>query len=527
MSFHKYVYFSQMKFTRLFPVPKIANIIILLIGVQLVNAQDISDFELINKAYAAQNPNESISLLQQVTGVDALADTVRNKYYLASGIAHGQLGNGDSSIYFLNKCVDAAVASNDDYSLMRAYNSIGVLTRIQGDHERSLDAFQHAEKIALENEGELRFEEAKSDIIGNIGGIFYQLKDYSSSWGYAKKSLDNSFQTGDTASIGNGYLMLAIVTEALDSIKESITYNERALAFLEVADDINSLAYVENNLGDLYKSKRDYNEALIHYLKATNYAAKLGDAETQAHTKLSAGDCYLQMGLLTKSKGFTEEGLRIAEEGKYPIHSKNAHNLLFNIARKKGNYKIALEEKLLATSINDSLNAAEARERLAEVEAKYESEKKQQQIELLTTQNELAAISLEKKSREQLAVIIGAVVLLVIGVAITYFITYQARLKEKLLTEETDNLRLRITSLIEQTSDAPEIDLEELNSRLVTPLTDREFEVFQLAISQHSNSEIADKVFLSVNTVKFHLKKVYEKLGVANRKEALHFAVKS
>ncbi len=526
MCFHKYGYFSQMKFDRLLPIRKSANIVIVLIAVQLVGAQAISDLELINKAYDAQNPNESLNLLQQVNDVDKLADTLRNKYYLASGIAYGQLGKGDSSIYYLTKCVDAAKVSKDDYTLMRAYNSIGVLSRIQGDHERSLGAFQNAEKIALENAGELRFQEAKSDIIGNIGGIFYQLKDYQSSWLYAKKSLDNSLQTADTAAIGNGYLMLAIVSEALDSIRQSINYNKQALAYLEVADDINSLAYVENNLGDLYQSDQKYKEALIHYLRATKYALTLGDAETQAHTNLSVGNCYLQLGQLYKAKDFAMTGLKIAEQGKYPIHSKNAHNLLFKVARQSGDYKKALEEKLLSTAINDSLNAAEAMERLADVEARYETEKKQQQIELLTTQNELSAISLEKKSREQMTVIIGAIVLLIIGLSVTYFIIRQARLKERLLTEETDNLRLRITSLIEQSPEAPEIDLEELNKRLLTPLTEREFEIFELAISQHSNSEIAEKVFLSVNTVKFHLKKVYEKLGVANRKEALHFAIK-
>ena len=516
-----------MKFDLLLAILKSANIVILLIGVHLVSAQSISDSELINKSYDAQNPNESLSLLHQVIDVDELADTVRNKYYLASGIAYGQLGKGDSSIYYLTKCVDAAKVSEDDYTLMRAYNSIGVLSRIQGDHERSLDAFQKAERIALGHRGEGRFEEALSDIIGNIGGIFYQLKDYQSSWAYAKKSLDNSLLTGDTAAIGNGYLMLAIVSEALDSLRQSVSYNHQAITYLEVADDINSLAYVENNLGDLYQSDQNYKEALIHYLRATKYALTLGDAETQAHTNLSVGNCYLQLGQLIKAKDYAKEGLRIAEEGQYPIHSKNAHNLLFKIARQRGDYKRALEEKLISTSINDSLNAADAIERLANVEARYETEKKQQQIELLTTQNELSAISLEKKSREQMTVIIGAIVLLIIGLSVTYFIIRQVRLKQKLLTEETDNLRLRITSLIEQSPEAPEIELEELNNRLVTPLTEREFEIFELAISQHSNSEIAEKVFLSVNTVKFHLKKVYEKLGVANRKEAFRFVVNS
>lgn len=505
----------------------VTHFLSLLFSVQTAIAQTLSDFELITQAYDAQNPNKSLSLLRQVSGVDALADTVSNKYYLASGIAFGQLGKSDSSLYFLNKCVEAATLSRDDYSLMRAYNSIGVLKRIQGDHEQSLEAFQHAERIALRHENELRFEEAKSDIIGNIGGIFYQLKDYASSWGYASKSLLNSLETGDTASIGNGYLMLAIVTEALDSLRQSIEYNKQALAFLEVGDDINSLVYVENNLGDLYKRNQEYNEALVHYLAANKYSATLGDAEAQAHTKLSVGECYLQLGLLTQAKGYAEQGLAVAEEGQYPVHSKNAHNLLFKIARQKGNYKTALEEKLLSVAINDSLNAAEAKQRLAEIETKYETVKKQQQIELLTAKNELAEISLEKKEREQLVVIIGATLLLIIGLAVAYVLITRARLKERLLTQEVDNLRLRIHSLVELSSESPEVDFDELNSRLVTPLSEREFEIFQLAISKHSNSEIAEKVFLSVNTVKFHLKKVYEKLGVNNRKEALHFAANS
>ena len=55
-------------------------------------------------------------------------------------------------------------------------------------------------------------------------------------------------------------------------------------------------------------------------------------------------------------------------------------------------------------------------------------------------------------------------------------------------------------------------------------MSDREFEVLQMAMTDKNNSEIAEKIVVSTNTVKYHLKNVYQKLGVSNRKEALKFA---
>ncbi|MGF1670711.1 MAG: response regulator transcription factor, partial [Balneolaceae bacterium] len=52
-------------------------------------------------------------------------------------------------------------------------------------------------------------------------------------------------------------------------------------------------------------------------------------------------------------------------------------------------------------------------------------------------------------------------------------------------------------------------------------LSDREAEVLSLIAEGCSNREIASRLFVSVNTVKTHIKRIYEKLEVNNRVQAV------
>jgi DNA-binding NarL/FixJ family response regulator len=57
------------------------------------------------------------------------------------------------------------------------------------------------------------------------------------------------------------------------------------------------------------------------------------------------------------------------------------------------------------------------------------------------------------------------------------------------------------------------------------PLTNRELETLRWVIEGHTNAWIARKLWVTEQTVKFHLTNIYRKLGVANRTEASHYAL--
>jgi DNA-binding NarL/FixJ family response regulator len=73
----------------------------------------------------------------------------------------------------------------------------------------------------------------------------------------------------------------------------------------------------------------------------------------------------------------------------------------------------------------------------------------------------------------------------------------------------------------ENNHDLPLLSLEKINNNLLSPLSEREFEIAQLAYNGMTNSQIAEKIFISVNTIKTHLKNIYLKLDAGTRLQVL------
>lgn len=65
------------------------------------------------------------------------------------------------------------------------------------------------------------------------------------------------------------------------------------------------------------------------------------------------------------------------------------------------------------------------------------------------------------------------------------------------------------------------------DSAKLSLLTAREVEVFKLLGEAKSNSEIADTLFISEHTVKVHVGRILEKLGISGRAEAVKFAIRN
>lgn len=63
--------------------------------------------------------------------------------------------------------------------------------------------------------------------------------------------------------------------------------------------------------------------------------------------------------------------------------------------------------------------------------------------------------------------------------------------------------------------------VENENWQLVSPLTQRELEILRLIADGLSSREVAQRLFLSVETIRWYLKQIYEKLDAHSRVQAI------
>jgi len=67
----------------------------------------------------------------------------------------------------------------------------------------------------------------------------------------------------------------------------------------------------------------------------------------------------------------------------------------------------------------------------------------------------------------------------------------------------------------------PTLSLEKINKHLISLLSEREFEVIQLIYEGKTNQQIAEQVFVSINTIKKHINNSYLKIDAVTRSSAI------
>ena len=85
-------------------------------------------------------------------------------------------------------------------------------------------------------------------------------------------------------------------------------------------------------------------------------------------------------------------------------------------------------------------------------------------------------------------------------------------------------MRRRLLAAFGQPAVAPQSKSKLQNPRCPEPLSERELDVLKLLGTELSGPEIADRLSVSLNTVRTHTKNIYGKLGVNSRRTAVRRA---
>lgn len=484
--------------------------------------------EVLNEFMTTDDPREGIdNLLLFKDIVEETNDSLQGHFYLNLGIAYGQVNHADSSFWYLDKAEKIAQNSNSEFLLAMVNNTRGLVFMGKAEYEASLDAYQKVMKIA-EGKNEPKLNDVLSKTYGNLGGVYYQLGQIDKALETTKKCLMLSETIQDTTDIALNHLRLAMVYNDLNELDNGINHLNKARGFFKNLDNPTMLVYAETNLGKIFLKKQLLDSAYSHYEQAHNYAKVLGDQEESITTLLAMANVKIEQFELTEAEKFARHALEKATINGFANSEQKAYDLLYKIALKNNKANEALEYLNASIVLKDSLSNVEVKARVAALETQYETTKKEKEIQKLTYESQLKSANLIKARNENIMLIIGG--LAIISMLILYFTTKHKKEKAERIAQtlQVEALQKRFMELHSSPSElSVDLNMDELNQKLQTPLTEREFETLKLCIAGKTNAIIAEDMCVTISTVKFHLRNAYSKLGVNNRKEAFQYMLES
>ncbi|PLX15085.1 MAG: hypothetical protein C0599_17485 [Salinivirgaceae bacterium] len=299
------------------------------------------------------------------------------------GSIYLSVGSYERALEYFQQANKMAEDSGDEFTVMSSTNNIGMVYHYWGKFEDAVKYYQKSLDYS-EQQNDMR---TFARINMNIGIIYYDWGKYNKAIEYYKRSEEVQKKLNDVNGLINTSNNIAIVYENLDSLDEALRYYDKALNISIQTENKRSIATAYLNLGSFYSGIEEYEKGLQYFLKSLKIRKEIGDKHGIATAYMSVGQGYVIVKQYNRGLDYFNRSLKIFKEQKTLDRLKDNYEVLAKLYRIMGNYTKAFESLMQYSIINDSLYNENAQKQLTDIQTKYETEKKEKEIELLNKEN--------------------------------------------------------------------------------------------------------------------------------------------
>ena len=452
-------------------------------------------------------------------------DSLRMIAYRGYGLAQKTIGNYDSSFFYYDKAFDIAKELEDSLCQGTIFRLRGTTFRRKGEIDLAFESYYAAARIFELLKDTLELVKSYNDMGVLYNGGLYA--DFSKALANFKKCAAVIEQLKDTNMLSILYPNMAYAYQGLAQYDSAIYYLGIIIDWNKNNNNLASSVIDLRVLSTIYQKKGELDNALNTSLEGLEIARQLNDNQSLIEALQNTCYIYLELKQAEKALPLARESLKLSLKVNSNHRRLFSYQYLYRSFELTKNLDSAFYYIKIYATEKDTMTSANLTRKLAEMETKYETEKKDIEIQLLTAEQELSQQELNRKQQQQISLIIIFSFLIVLAGYFVYSNRQKHRLKEEVLRNQVASMQDQVWRLTRNDPGKSEVTLQKLNEQLINPLTSREMEVLELILQNAPNPEIAEKLFISINTVKFHLKNLYEKLDVENRRQAVQLIIKS
>ncbi len=399
----------------------------------------ISDWWIYNDAdssrfYAAR----ALSMAKDIGDERAEAYAMQN-----IGVAFRAQGSYDSALHYLGTAKDIYSRLASALELASVFNDLGIVYDERSHNSKAIELYLEAVKIYEAEED----ERGQAKVYNNLGIIYKKEEQYQRSHEYYSKALKMYERLESELGMAICYGNIGAVLQELGRYDESIDYSLQSIKGYSALGLSQYIPYSMTNVGMAFFGKGDYLAAERWYKESLELYDEYGNKKEQAFTLNSLSEVCYATKRFTEALAYAEKSYQLACKtgAADEVRLSSKSRALANEAL--GNLPEALNAWKMYTTVNDSLLRKDRTRAIAELQTQYETEKKEQQIQLLKA--EASIKDLEVDQMRQLTITMLLLIILGIAVVSIAFVLfrYRQRIKE---TEEKKRLQQeRFRSVIE------------------------------------------------------------------------------
>lgn len=325
----------------------------------------------------------------------------------------------DSAKYYFEEARKYLSKMKDERRMAIVNISIGAIELRNGDYNSTIKTLTESLRYFEKEQDELNAAKCYS----NMSAAFAELENFSKAIEYNEKALEvfnkNKLAQYQLITLPN---LAAQYLKTNDTIK-AIEYNQKAEELALRMNNKRSLSIIYNNLGSVFLDKDE--------TKARNYLLKALQLKNELNLKNGIEVTQGNLAYLFLKNHEYEKALQYYQMAEQQAKGKQLVFTWEQIKKcfiKMGRYSKALDYAEKARKLNDSILSIENQKIFNEIQAKYETEKKERNIFKLEAQN----LETDNKRKQNLILFFAVLIVLIAFLILVYFILRESKKKQKI-----------------------------------------------------------------------------------------------
>lgn len=353
-------------------------------------------------------------------------------------------GRSEEALRLLDTGLKLAIKVNNVWSIGTYYHQMGTIYYDLGKYN---DAMEHM-LLAVKWREKDKNEKGIADTYIWLGILCEKgFKDYNKSLGYYRQAMAIYNKLGIEYELAYCYSNMGNVYYESAKYDSALFYHFKAIAINEKSEEKYSLGIEHNNVANVYTELKDYSKAFLHLNKSLQYRQESGDQQGIANVQHNLGSLYEKQARYSEALQSYQKGLEIAKQIDAKELIAHCYFGLANVNEQLGNLKASIQFHKLYQQQKDSMYNTDVAEQLAQMETKYETEKKDLELSKTNLQLTNTNLALNKK-RTQTGVLAFALITVVVF-GYLFYNRYKLKQRQKLYAEIIYQQDMRTKAIIE------------------------------------------------------------------------------